>query len=410
MSDRVQQIRADFPMLKQKSHGHPLVYFNAAATALKPEPVLQAMDQYYREFGVNVFRGVDTVAYRATEAYENSRKTVAAFIGAKRLDEIIFTRGTTEALNLVCNSYAENFVKEGQDIIVSAAEHHANYLPWQQLAKRKKLNLILAELDENGVLTEANLEAALTTNTAIVATAHISNVMGAKNDIPALAALAHKYGAKIVVDGAQGIVHERPQLSLWDVDFYAFSGHKLYGPTGVGVLYGKIELLKQMPPVNWGGEMIDKVGVYDTTVADPPNRFEGGTPMIAEVIGLAAALNYVDSIGYEYMQERIELLVERMCSGLKDIEGIKIYNEANSKHSAIVSFNVEGVHAHDAASVFDQAGISLRAGQHCNQPTMDWLCEIAILRASLSFFNTEEEVEYFIEVAKKAGDFLGVFI
>lgn len=407
--ETVEAYRADFPMLRQKVHGRELVYFNSAATSLKPEPVLAAMDEYYRDFGVNVFRGVDSVSYRATTAFEEARQKIADFLGAKQKEEVVFTRGTTAAINLACNGYVAQKLKPDSEIVVSVAEHHANFIPWQQLAKRSGAKLVFIELDSCGRVQEEALEKAVNERTAVVAISQISNVMGAQNNLPALAKIVHRYpGAVIVVDGAQGIVHEQPTLADWDIDFYAFSGHKLYGPTGVGVLFGKAALLEQMQPVEFGGEMIDQVSLYDTTFAKAPHRFEAGTPMIAEVIGLGRAIDYVKEIGYTPMQRQVCFLAALLRDKLLELPNIEIYNSNNSA-SGIVSFNIQGVHAHDAASVFDRAGISLRAGQHCNQPTMDWLCQAAVLRASLAFYNTQEEVEYFVEIAKKAGDFLDVF-
>lgn len=401
--------RADFPMLSAGEGGAPRVYFNSASTSFKPYCVLEAMDEYYRSYGVNVFRGVDSLSYKATEAFENARAKTAAFIGAERPETIVFTRGTTAALNLACSGYVAQNLGEGAEIAVSRTEHHANFIPWQQLAKRSGAKLVFIEPDQDGRVTEAALEAVLTPQTAVVALAQITNVMGAQQNIPALARIAHRYGrAVLVVDGAQGIVHERPTVADWDVDFYAFSAHKLFGPTGIGVLYGKPALLEAMQPIEFGGEMIDKVSAYDTSFAPPPHRFEAGTPMIAEAIGLGRALDYVLETGYAPMQKQVCYLAARLRDGLAANPKIKIYNPNNSA-SGIVSFNIEGVHAHDAASVFDRAGISLRAGQHCNQPTMDWLGEPAVLRASLSHFNTAEEVDRFIAIAEKAGDFLDVF-
>ncbi len=405
----VEKFRAAFPMLNREVNGHPWVYFNSAATALKPEVVLEAMDDYYRNYGVNVFRGVDTVSYRATEAFEAVRESVANLIGAKDKNEIVFTRGTTSAINLACNGYVAQHLKPDSEIVISVAEHHANYIPWQQLAKRTGTKLVFVDLDQWGRVTEEALRAVVNERTAVVALAQISNVMGAQNDLPALAKIVHQYGnAVFVVDGAQGIVHEQPTVAEWDIDFYAFSGHKLYGPTGVGVLYGKTALLEAMQPIEFGGEMIDQVSLYDTSFAKPPYRFEAGTPMIAEVIGLGRAIALINEIGYEPMQRQVCFLAARLRDKLLELPNVTIYNPNNTA-SGIVSFNIEGVHAHDAASVFDRAGISLRAGQHCNQATMDWLCQAAVLRASLAYYNTEEEVDYFVEIAKKAGDFLDVF-
>lgn len=403
----LEEVRRDFPMLRARENGHQLIYFNNGATSLKPEPVLKVMEDYYREYGVNVARGVDAIGYKATHAFENVREQVARFIGAKFASEIIYTRNTTEALNLVAYSYGDAFIKEGDEIVVSAAEHHANYVTWQQLAKRRNAKLVVVKPDENGTVTPELLEAALTEKTRLVALFHVSNVLGASNDLKALAALAHKAGAVFVADGAQGIVHERPQVEDWDVDFYAFSAHKLLGPTGVGVLYGKKALLDKMGPWQFGGEMIDTVGVYDTTFAEVPQRFEAGTMPIAEVLGMGEALAYVDKIGYDFIREQNKLLGRRIVEGLQAIGSCDIYNP-NNYANGVVAYNIKGVHPHDAAGVYDREGISLRAGHHCNQPTMRFLQVPSTLRASVSFYNSMEEVEKFLEVSVKAGDFLDV--
>ena len=402
-----EQIRASFPMLSVEEGGHPLIYFNNAATALTPQPVIAAMTDYYEHYGVNIARGVDAVGYEATARFEKVRQQVADFIGAGSADEIVFTRGTTASLNLVATALGEGLVKPGDEIIVSTGEHHANYIPWQQLALRRKARLIIAPTGPDGAVTPATLGELLTDKTKLVALFHTSNVMGATHDIKSLAALAHSKGAYFVCDGAQGIVHQPVNVRDLDVDFYAFSGHKLFGPTGIGVLYGKKDLLQRMPPVEFGGEMIDSVELYETSFAEPPHRFEAGTMPIAEVIGLGAALDFVDRWGKDRMNRRTQQLTAKLLQGLKEVPGIHIYNEMNSA-SGIVCFNVEGVHPHDAAGVYDRAGISLRAGQHCSQPAMRSLCVQATLRASLNFYNTEAEIDRFVEVSREAGDFLDV--
>ncbi len=403
----VADIRKDFPMTEAEENGHPLIYFNNGATSLKPECVLKVMDDYYRHYGVNVARGVDAIGYKATHAFEEVREQTARFIGAKKASEIVYVRNTTEALNLVAYSYGNQVLKEGDEIVVSAAEHHANYVPWQELAKRKKARLVVAEPDENGVVTPEILENYLSDKTKIVALFHISNVLGASNDLKALAERTHEAGAVFVADGAQGIVHERPDVTDWDLDFYAFSAHKLLGPTGIGVLWGKKELLDQMPPWQFGGEMIDQVDIYDTTYAEVPQRFEAGTMPIAEVLGMGAALDYVDSVGYDFIRRQNEILGKRMVEGLQAIGNNTVYNP-NNYANGVIAYNIDGVHPHDAAGVYDREGISLRAGHHCNQPTMRFLDVQSTLRASVSFYNTTEEVEKFLEVSKKAGDFLDV--
>ncbi len=400
-------VRDDFPMTKLKSHGKDFAYLNNAATALKPYEVIHAMDQYYSEYGSSVFRGVDTVAHKATTAFEAVRHKVAEFIGASKPEEIIFTAGTTASLNLVAMSYGQSNVKEGDEIVVSPTEHHANYVSWQQLALRQKAKLVIVEPDENGVVRPEELETVMSERTRMVCLSHITNVMGAENDLEKLGEVVHRYNAVFVVDGAQGIVHERPQVVAWGIDFYAFSAHKLYGPTGAGVLYGRYDLLEAMPPVIFGGEMIDYVDTHQSIFREPPYRFEAGTPAIAEVIGLGAAIEYMNSLGYCGIQKKVMELTKMAVDGLSELENVKIFNP-NNYFSGIVSFNIKGVHPHDAASVYDREGISLRAGHHCSQPTMRWLKQNATLRASMAFYNTPEEIERLIETTKKAGDFLDV--
>ncbi len=403
----VEEIRRDFPMTQVLEHGHPLIYFNSGATSLKPVQVLDRMNQYYREYGVNVARGVDKIGYDATKAYEDVRAQAARFIGAAKPEEIIFTRNTTDALNPIAYAYGGSHIPEGDEIIISVNEHHANYVPWQELAKRQGAKLVLVKPDQTGQVTPELLEEKMTAKTRLVALFHVSNVMGATNDLEALAKVVHRQDAVLVVDGAQGIVHHPVDVTKSDVDCYCFSGHKLLGPTGIGVLYGKADLLRAMPPWQFGGEMIDVVGDYETTFADIPARFEAGTMPIAEVLGLGEALAYIDRIGYDFIQAQIALLGRRMVEGLEALPNMEIYNASNYKNG-VLAYNAKGIHPHDVAGVYDREGISIRAGHHCNQPTMRFLGVQSTLRASVNFYNTLDEVEHFIEVSKKAGDFLDV--
>ncbi len=400
-------VRDAFPMTRVLSHGKPYAYLNSAATALKPQVVLDAMARYYQEYAASVHRGVDQISHRSTMAYETARQKVASFLNAACPESIIFTSGTTASINLLALTYGLTHVQAGDEVVLTQNEHHANYVPWQQLCLKQGATLRLAELNERGELTAEALEAVMNDKTRIVACSHMTNVMGAANDLPALAAVAHHYGAVLAVDGAQGVVHERPDLSAWDVDFYAFSGHKLYGPTGIGVLYGKYELLQEMPPLFTGGEMIDRVERYESSFREAPYRFEAGTPPIAEAIGLGVAIDFVNQLGYCGMQKKVWQLTQAAMDGLAKIDHIQVYNPSNA-FSGVIAFNVKGVHPHDAASVYDREGIALRAGHHCSQPTMNWLGCNATLRASFAIYNTPEEVERFVETSKKAGDFLDV--
>ncbi|MDD3393004.1 MAG: aminotransferase class V-fold PLP-dependent enzyme, partial [Bacilli bacterium] len=333
------EYRQDFPMMNKK-----YVYFNSASTAYKPQAVIDEIKKYYENYSVNTNRGVDSLGYQVTQKYENVRKQVANFIGARN-QEIVFTRGTTDGLNLVAQGLAEKIV-EGDEIIVSYHEHHANFLPWQELCHKKNAKLIIVDVI-NGQVDIEGLKNKINTKTKIVAFYHTSNVFGGTNDLSAIAQLVHKYNAYFVVDGAQGIVHEKIDVKKTDIDFYAFSGHKLFGPTGVGVLYGKYELLDDMYPITFGGEMIDIVGLEKTTYKKAPYKFEAGTMMIAEVLGLGAALTYVNNIGYEKMKTQVNMLHDYLITRLKqEIQGIEIYN-INVEGSSLITFNIKDIHAHD---------------------------------------------------------------
>lgn len=403
MSD--ERYRRDFPLLQSGEWA----YLNSAAQTLTPVPVLDAMRGYYESCGANVHRGVDTLGYRATELFEDARAQVARLLGARDASSIVFTRGATAALNLACFSYGGANVREGDEIVTSIAEHHANFVPWQQLALQKKAVLKFAPLESDGSISVEGLKTMLTPRTKIVALHHISNVMGSCNDLKALAAAAHEAGAVFVADGAQGASHQQVDVTGWDVDFYAIAGHKLLGPTGVGALYAKPPLLQDMPPIEFGGEMIHTVGLYETAFEDAPYRFEAGTPMIAQAIGLGAAIRYFyDHVGYEAANRRVHALrayaLERLAS---EVPGIHIYN-ADNAHSALITFNIEGVHAHDVASVLDKAGVCVRAGHHCAQPILSWLDTAATVRASLYYYNSRQDVDRLVDALKKAGDFIDI--
>lgn len=398
--------RKDFPFFES---GNDYVYFNNAATALKPRCVIDALTDYYANYSSNVARGVDLLSYKATERYDETRSKTAAFIGADDPATIIFTKGATASLNFAARAFGETVVSAGDDIVVSMAEHHSNFLPWQQLALRKGANIVFAPIDSLGRVSPAALESVMTERTKIVALNHVSNVFGARNDIKALADITHRHGAYFVCDGAQGITHECADVIKNDVDFYAFSGHKIMGPTGVGVLYGRRDLLERIPPLEFGGEMVYTVDYKDpasTQFKDLPEKFEAGTPAVGEVIALGAAIDYINALGYGVIRERVAYLKDYMLSRLEDECGnIEIYNK--SQHaSGIVTFNVKGVHSHDAASVFDRDKIIIRAGHHCSQTAHAHIGVPTSLRASLYFYNTTEEIDRFIESAKKTEGFL----
>lgn len=342
------EIRKYFPILKEEVNGHPLVYLDSGATSQKPIQVIEAVDRFYKEYNSNVHRGVHTLGNRATDAYEGTREKVRKFINAKQYEEIIFTRGTTAALNLVATAYARAFIKEGEEIVITPMEHHANLIPWQQAAKATGATLKYIPLQADGTISIEDVRATITPKTRLVAMAHISNVLGCINPIEETARIAHENGAIMVVDGAQSVPHMPIDVQALDVDFFAFSAHKMLGPTGVGILYGKRELLEKMEPIEFGGEMIDVVDLYDTTWRELPWKFEPGTPMIASAIGLGAAIDFLTEIGMEEIAEHDRLLAQYAYEQLSTVSGIEIYGSKENRTS-LVTFNLKGVHAHDTA-------------------------------------------------------------
>lgn len=387
-------IRQQFPILDQKVNEEPLVYLDNAATTQKPKQVLDALLHYYEHDNANIHRGVHTLAERATSAYEAVREKVRQLIHAKETAEIIFTRGTTTSLNWIADSFGELTIEAGDEIVLSYMEHHANLIPWQQLAKRKGATLKYIPLTTEGFLDMDCAKALLTKRTKIVAIAHVSNVLGVHNPIRELANLAHEQGAVIVVDGAQAIAHLSVDVQDLDVDFYAFSGHKMYGPTGIGVLYGKRALLEQMPPVEFGGEMIDFVDLYDSSWKELPWKFEAGTPNIAGVIGLGAAIDYLTDLGFETIHQYEQSLIAYVLPKLQAIDGLTIYGpkDANA-HLSVIAFNLQGIHPHDVATALDMEGVAVRAGHHCAQPLLNYLNVPATVRASFSLYNTKQDAD-----------------
>lgn len=403
-----QTAKSEIPMLKKSLNGQPYIYLNNAATSLKPNSVITNMQDYYSNYGVSIYRGTDEFAHKADVSFERTRKHVASYLNAEQAENIVFTRGATAAINLVALSYFEKHLQNGDEIIVSAMEHHANYLPWQQLCLRKHAKLTLAPLHKNGQINLEKFADLLNPQVKLVAIAGVSNLLGAKQDIGTISELVHsKSQALLLVDAAQWILHEHIDVQALNIDFLAFSAHKIYGPTGLGCLYGKYELLQAMPPVETGGEMIDKVDIYDSTFKDAPWKFEAGTMPIAEVIAFDAALSFVEQYEITAHNNYIADLTAWAVQELAKIEHIELYNPTNNE-SGIIAFNVKGVHPHDAASVFAKAGIGLRAGNHCAQPTLHWLGIENCLRASLAFFNTKDELARLVEVAKTANDYLSV--
>ncbi|WP_020007857.1 cysteine desulfurase [Salinicoccus albus] len=396
-------IRSDFPILNQKVNGKDLIYFDTSATSQTPSPVIEAMDEYYKEYNSNVHRGVHTLSTKATDSYEKTRMKVKNFINAQYFEEVVFTRGTTAAINLVARSFGDMIVEAGDEIVVTEMEHHANIVPWQQLAKRKGANLVFVPMEEDGTITRESIESVVGERTKIVAITHVSNVLGTINDIKEIAEIAHSNDAYISVDGAQAVPHMRVDVQDLDVDFYAFSGHKMLGPTGIGVLYGKSELLERMEPIEYGGDMIDFVDLRDATWTDVPVKFEAGTPMIAETVGLSAAIDYIEEIGPENILDFEQELVNYAYDRMNEVEGIEIYGPRS--RAGLITFNMEDVHPHDLATVLDTEGIAVRAGHHCAQPLMKWLDVSSTARASFYVYNNKEEIDSFIESLKRTKEF-----
>ncbi|MBC2040375.1 cysteine desulfurase [Listeria marthii] len=405
----IQKIRADFPILDQEINEKPLAYLDNAATSQKPKQVIEALTHYYQFDNANVHRGVHTLAARATDAYESARSKVAKFIHAREVAEIIFTRGTTSAINLVADSYGEANIEAGDEIVISYLEHHSNLIPWQQLAKRKGAVLKYIELEEDGMISVDQAKKAIGEKTKIVALAHVSNVLGTITPIKEIAALAHKFGAVILVDGAQAVPHMEVNVVDLDADFYAFSGHKMMAPTGIGALYGKRELLDAMEPTEFGGEMIDFVELYDSTWKELPWKFEAGTPIIGGAIALGAAIDYLAEVGLENIHAHEQALASYAIEEMSKIEGITIYGPKDaSKRCGLVTFNLEGAHPHDIATILDEDGVAIRAGHHCAQPLMKWLDVSSTARASFYIYNTKEEIDALIDGLKLTKEYFGL--
>lgn len=401
----IQKIRQDFPILGEQVNGKDLIYLDTSATSQTPLKVIEAMNDYYREYNSNVHRGVHTLGTKATDAYEKARMKVRSFINAKRFEEIVYTRGTTAAINLVARSFGDLVIESGDEIVVNEMEHHANIVPWQQLAKRKGAELVFIPLEEDGTIALDSVKKAMSDKTKIVAITHVSNVLGTINDIKSIAEIAHAHNAYISVDGAQAVPHMAVDVQDLDVDFYAFSGHKMLGPTGIGILYGKAELLDKMEPIEYGGDMIDYVYKTESTWTDLPVKFEAGTPMIAEAVGLNAAIDYITELGLDNIYQHEKELVRYAYDKMSAIEGIEIYGPGKDNRAGLITFNLKGVHPHDLATALDSEGIAVRAGHHCAQPLMKWCKASSTARASFYIYNTIEEIDQFIESLEKTKEF-----
>jgi len=400
-------LKSEFPILHQDINGHPLVYLDNGATTQKPRSVIEAVKKYYEWDNANVHRGVHTLGSRATDAYEGAREKVARFLNASSTREIIFTRGTTTALNLVASGYARQTLREGDEIVITPMEHHSNLIPWQQAAKATGATLKYIPLQPNGTISLADVEKTVTEKTKIVALTYVSNVLGTINPIAEAAKIAHRNGAVIVVDGAQSTPHMKVDVRALDVDFYAFSGHKMCAPTGIGALYGKAKLLEAMEPIEFGGEMIDFVELHDSTWKELPWKFEGGTPIIAGAVGLGAAIDFLEQVGLDNIADHEHKLVKYTIDRLSAIDGLTIYGPSAEERAGIVTFNLGDVHPHDVATVLDTYGIAIRAGHHCCQPLMRWLEASATARASLYLYNTEQDIDRLAESLVKTKEFFG---
>lgn len=402
----IQDIRNQFPILDQEVNGSPLVYLDSSATSQKPLQVIETIEKYYREINSNVHRGVHTLGTRATDAYEGAREKVRKFINAKSIQEVIFTRGTTTSLNTVASSYAAANLKEGDEIVITYMEHHSNIIPWQQAAKRTGAVLKYIPLQEDGTLSLEDVRATITANTKIVSVMQVSNVLGVINPVKEIAQIAHENGAIMVVDGAQSAPHMKIDVQDLDCDFLAFSGHKMCGPTGIGVLYGKKHLLESMEPIEFGGEMIDFVHLQESTWKELPWKFEGGTPIIAGAIGLGAAIDFLNEVGLDNIAEHEHKLAAYALEKMSAVEGMTIYGPLDAaKRAGLVTFNIKDVHPHDVATVLDAEGIAVRAGHHCAQPLMRWLNASATARASFYLYNTEEDIDKLVEGLVKTKEY-----
>lgn len=394
----IDKVRADFPILSREVHGKPLVYLDNAATTQKPLCVLDAMREEYLNANANVHRGVHYLSQRATELHEQARDRIRAFLNARSTAEIVFTRGTTEGLNLIASSFCEAMMKEGDEVIVSAVEHHSNIVPWQLQATRRGIRLQVIPMNDEGVLDMAAFEALFNEHTRLVSVSHVSNVLGTVNPVRQMAAIAHAHGVPIVVDGAQSAPHFTVDVQDIDCDFFVLSGHKMYGPTGIGVLYGKEEWLERLPPYQGGGEMIEHVSWTKTTFEHPPLKFEAGTPDYIASHGLATAIDYMEQLGMENIQAHEQELTDYAISQLADIPDMHLYGTGQASavlcpHDAVVSFNVGNIHHMDVGTLLDQLGIAVRTGHHCAQPLMDRLGILGTVRASFALYNTRADVD-----------------
>lgn len=401
----INKIRAQFPVLDQQVYGKPLVYFDNAATTQKPLCVIERERDYYLHENCNIHRGVHYLSQMATEAYENARKTVAQFINARQAQEIVFTRGTTESLNLLATSLGQLLVNEEDKVVVSAMEHHSNMVPWQQMLLRSKGELLVIRMDKNGVLDLNHYEELLKQRPKIASIAHISNTLGTVNPIKEMIAMAHKYDIPVVIDGAQSMAHQVIDVQDLDCDFYVFSGHKMYAPMGIGGLYGKMEWLEKMPPYQFGGEMVDTVSFEKTTFNKVPFKFEAGTPNVGAALGLETAVKFIQSFDRQAVEAYEDELLRYATEKLSGIEGIRFIGQA-PKRNGLISFVIDGVHPYDLGTIIDKMGVAVRTGHHCAEPVMTFFGIPGTVRASFAMYNTKEEIDIFVKAVERAANML----
>ena len=401
----INEIRKQFPVLDQQVYGKPLVYFDNAATTQKPLCVIERERDYYLHENCNIHRGVHYLSQMATDAYENARKTVAQFINARQAQEIVFTRGTTESLNLLATSLGQLLVNEGDKVVVSAMEHHSNMVPWQQMLMRSKGELLVIRMDKNGVLDLNHYEELLKQRPKIVSIAHISNTLGTVNPVKEMIAMAHRYDIPVVIDGAQSMAHQVIDVQDIDCDFYVFSGHKMYAPMGIGGLYGKIEWLEKMPPYQFGGEMVDTVSFEKTTFNKVPFKFEAGTPNVGAALGLETAVKFIKSFDRQKVEAYEDELLRYAIEKLSSVEGMRFIGEA-PKRNGLVSFVIDGIHPYDLGTIIDKMGVAVRTGHHCAEPVMTFFGIPGTVRASFAMYNTKEEIDVFVKAVERAANML----
>ncbi|MAF99757.1 MAG: cysteine desulfurase CsdA [Acidiferrobacteraceae bacterium] len=402
----VAQVRAQFPSLNQQVYDHPLVYLDSGASAQKPDVVIDAISNYYRNDHANVHRGVHKLAERATDAFEGARERIASFINAESPREIIFVRGATEGINLVAQSWGQQNLKSGDEVMITEMEHHANIVPWQFICQQKNAVLKVIPMNDRGELLMDSFRDLLSAKTRMVAVTHISNALGTVNPVKEIVSLAHHVGAKVLIDGAQAAPHSKIDIDEIGCDFYAFSGHKVYGPTGIGVLWGREELLAKMPPYQGGGEMIRRVTFEKSDFASPPYRFEAGTPNIAGAVGLGVAIDWLDGLGLGNVSTHEAALLEYATSKAKETPGMRIIGTAENK-AGILSFELEGIHPHDLGTIFDRQGVAIRAGHHCAMPVMQHFSVPATVRASFGVYNTLEDIDALFRGVARAQELFG---